>query len=97
MTENAIKCSDIQFLTENSNLTKRALKPSIQAFACSITVLSSYNSSSKIAAPIGANSVSWLVELRGFGLIFGIIFSFSQASLKESESKPGGAARAVCV
>lgn len=28
MTENAIKCNDIQFMTENSNLTTNALKPS---------------------------------------------------------------------
>lgn len=40
MAENAIKCSETQFLTENSNLTNRASNPSIQAFACSITALS---------------------------------------------------------
>jgi hypothetical protein len=36
-----------QFFTENSNRTNRALKPSIQALACSMTERSAYNSSSK--------------------------------------------------
>lgn len=83
-TEKAIQCTDIRFLARVSYPTSRLLKPSIHAFACSMTVLLLYNPPSKLQSPSMSAPLS-----RRFGLMLAPISYLLHTGLSPLLREPG--------